>query len=162
MIRVTENFIDLNLNEEEANNFMKEVVESGVYFETDKRNGIYCIRPTNDLVCYKNYIDYLNSYYSDWKSYGYLDLGLVPILLAPSFMADSLNTQINELVKSWKIPLIQMPPVSFLRRGCLNATKDVWVKKTDLAKLLNVSEEEATLSTLLNGMMRRLDQYEIH
>lgn len=156
--RVTMNFrhlSDCGYNEDAKEFILSEAKEAGnaVY---DLRNGIWnCmnLEKVPPLEQYKNYIDYINSMYKDWNSaspcFSYLDMGLVPIVWAPSFMNDTLYKEIGLLAESWGIELIFLQSSSLLRRGYVGGTKDVWVRKTDLAKVLNVPLEKACLSTLL-------------
>lgn len=143
--------------EKEASRVLKQYKEDGALIAFDKRNGITCINPTLDVKCYKNYINCLNMYYNNWLSYGYLDLGLVPVLIAPSFMSDELNESVGTIAKAWPFSIYTMRPTSFLQTSYRGATKDVWIKKEDMAKLINVPIEKASLSTFL----KRLEQMEV-
>lgn len=157
-MRITDNFKPIlsGDNEVESKAFLTRCRQEGVPYKYDKRNGIWCLNPTEDIVMYRNYIEYLNSCYSDWVNYGYLDAGLVPLLMGPSFVADNLNSQVMEIAKVWRVPLHPMKAVSFLNKGYVGGTKDIWVKKEDLARVLGVSEEKATLSYLLNEIVRKM------
>lgn len=122
----------------------------------DKRNGIWCmckLEETNPLTLYKNYINYINSCYDSWVkssiAISYLDMGLVPIVWLPSFLADYLAESVGELANTWNIQIHQMAPSSLLLRGYVGAARDTWVKKEDFAKVLGVPIEKACLSTLL-------------
>lgn len=156
MKRVTVNFKDLiefGLSNDDAGAYLKKAKDDGRTIAYDSRNGIYCIDPTCDIYCYKNYINYLNMYFKDWKNFGYLDLGLVPILILPSFMTDAVMKDIGEIAKTWQFNLHMLPPTSFLQRGYIGG-KDLWVKRDDLAKyILHCEPEKATLSYFLDKVL---------
>ncbi len=123
--------------------------EAGQVVLYDVRNGIWCIDPTLDFVCYKNYINLLNMYYDNWVTYGYLDMGLVPLFMWPSFMTDVMAEAAPELSAKLNIELIPMRPVSFLLGKYSDINKDMWIRKSELADFLKCPIGKATLSNLL-------------
>lgn len=152
MERITINFEPLakfGLSEADGPRILKEYKEKDAIVAFDKRNSIICINPTLDVQCYLNYIMYLDSHYSEWVGCGYMDMGLVPILMCPSFMADTIQQQVYAIAQKWDCSIYALRAVSFLNRGYVGATKDIWVKKEDLAKILKVPVEQATLKNLL-------------
>lgn len=120
----------------------------------DLRNGIVCISPTMDLECYYNYIQFLNLYQSDWKSLGYLDMGMIPLVMLPSFFPEELKEILSTAATSQGIKVYAMPPVSNLKGAYRGTVSDVWVYREDLAKVLNVRYQEATLSRWLREIMK--------
>lgn len=153
MKRVTVNFKDAGVTSDSAaEDLLRRCREEKREYRYDRRNGIYCIAPTNDIVCYINYLDYLNSLYNEWKSYGYFDLGLIPLIMAPSFMQDTLMNDLGVIVRAWSIPIYTMNACSFLG-GSYFGTKDSWVKRTDFAAVTGLPENTACLSKHLRNIM---------
>ena len=120
----------------------------------DLRNGIVCYAPTLDLRCYLNYIQFLNMCRTDWTSNGYLDMGMVPLVMTPSFFPEQIRDLISNVVQKQGVPVYAMPPVSNLKGTYRGVASDVWVFRKDLAKVLNVREKDATLSNWLRSVMK--------
>lgn len=178
MIRATVNFIDLKFAEGFQNSdpeaLIKKVREKerklkaegsdSHAFLYDSRNGIYCLNPKIDsqidrLRNYLNYLEYLNANYDSWNmgspAIAYLDCGLVPISYGPSFYSDQLNDEVvSSLVKTGKIDPIYLRASSVLTQGYVGATKDVWIKRSQLAQILNVTEEQATCSNMIRALIQ--------
>ena len=153
MKRVTLNFQALReMSDAEADDLLKRCKDSGRPYEYDRRNGIYCIEPTRDIICYKNYLDYLNSCYNEWKSYGYFDMGMIPLIMAPSFMQDAMNSALMAIVENWKIQVFSMRPVSLLG-GTYIGSKDAWVRRRDFAMATGMDVNTASLSDYLNRIL---------
>lgn len=155
MKRLTVNFreeLTRGLSDSQVDRVIKEAKESGRVVLLDTRNSIYCLDPTMDIECYKNYIDYLNAHYNEWRSYGYMDMGLVPITLEPSFLKSWWEGTRYKLPMLLNCPVYSLRAVSFLNNGYVGSTKDSWVRRCDLAVSLGVPEEKATLSTLLERL----------
>lgn len=123
----------------------------------DYRNGITCINPTCDLECYLNYIELLNSKRDEWKNYGYLDLGMVPILMAPSFMQAALLDSVNKLANAYKLPIYWMPPVTLLQDKCRIQTQDIWAFRSDIARIAGYkSEDEVSTAKLIRWVINKV------
>ena len=123
--------------------------KEGHKFVYDRRNDIYCMDPTMDYEMYYNYLVYLNSSYNEWRTYGYLDMGMVPYMMWPSFM-DSSNVleYMRGVARKVGITLIQVPGVSFLKDSYVANGTDYWVFREDLLKLSKALE--STQPTLVN------------
>lgn len=115
----------------------------------DVRNNIICHRPTMDWECYENYIKYLNSQKFRWVNNGYLDLGMVPLAMAPSFMQAQVVDVMQNFARRIGVTSYLMPPVSLLLDKVQKLGSDLWVFKSDLAASLRIPEEKATLLTVL-------------
>lgn len=168
--RVTDNFKRLiNFDGNALQSWQKwkeEMQNKGAVVAFDRRNNIYCVSPTMDYEMYYNYINYLNEDYNEWKNYGYLDMGLVPYMMWPSFMDNSpLREQFRKLARLAGINLIQVNAVSFLKEGYSSVGTDYWIFKDDLYKLMKFLEaadpmyrfnvdspENATLSAFLKPL----------
>ena len=118
----------------------------------DIRNTIVCHRPTMDWDCYRNYIKFLNSQAFRWVNHGYLDLGLVPLAMAPSFMQSSVVEKMQSYARTIGVTGYLMPSVSLLLGRSQNLGNDLWVPKIELARALGIPEEKATLSYVLEGI----------
>jgi hypothetical protein len=115
----------------------------------DARNGIICVNPTCDLECYINYIKLLNLYRDSWKSYGYLDLGMIPVVMGPSFLNDSLHELLSAKLSRQALKIYSMPPVSLMFDRCKIPIQDIWVFKEDAAEAMGIPEEEVTTEKLI-------------
>lgn len=182
MARITIDFVDINLVDGYQNTDheaflkklkakekkLKETDSNSHAYLYDLRNGIYCIEPKvvtlgEKLNNYLNYLNYLNQNYANWNPstpvISYLDCGLVPVSYAPSFYADWLNDLVvRDLVKKGLIDPIYIKGTSVLQQGYVGATKDVWVKRSQLAKVLNCPEEFATCTTLVQALINAYDR----
>lgn len=121
----------------------------------DTRNGIICVEPSVDLQCYINYIDYLNLYRNEWASYGYLDLGMMPLAMAPSFMHGAISASISSIANKLNIPVYSMPPVSVFLRKCNIGENDIWVFKRDIAAIMKVDGSQVSLTKFLRWCMNK-------
>ena len=156
------NFLsDCGYAESDKNHLLNQAIENkNAYY--DKRNGIWYISnfdKVTPIQLYKNYIDYVNSNYKHWNTasscISYLDMGLVPVLWGPSFIQDYIFNEVGVVAESWKKDLIFLPASSLLKRGYVGASKDVWIKKKELAEVLDVPLNKACLSTLLKRVSER-------
>lgn len=120
----------------------------------DSRNGIYCINPTMDVECYLNYIEMLNMAKSQWTNYGYLDLGMMPIAMGPSFMQETVVLLATTISIKYGFECFPMPPVSLMYKDCRVPEDDLWAFKSDVAKATGIPENELTLSRLLKEAMK--------
>lgn len=116
--------------------------KEGHKFVYDRRNDIYCMDPTMDYEMYYNYLMYLNSSYNEWRTYGYLDMGMVPYMMWPSFMDSSTVLEyMRGVARKVGITLIQVPGVSFLKDSYVANGTDYWVFREDLLKLAMALEK---------------------
>lgn len=121
----------------------------------DTRNGIICIEPTMDMECYMNYIDLLNLHRDKWVNYGYLDLGMMPLAMAPSFMQGAIREGMATIANGLNVPIYYMPAVSLLFERCSVGEDDIWVFKSDIARVMNIPETQVTLNKFLRWCMQR-------
>lgn len=151
MKRVTVNFKFTDVSSDaEADDLLRRCRENGRPYLFDRRNGIYCIEPTLDAVCYLNYLEYLNANYKDWKSFGYFDLGMIPLFMAPSFMQESLMNELDILVSAWQIPIYTMRACSLLGTSYFGV-KDSWVKREDFEAATGIPADKASMSAFLKN-----------
>lgn len=122
--------------------------------QLDRRNGIICINPTADLECYLNYIEFLNLNRDKWKTYGYLDLGMMPLVSEPSFMQGVLANVLVKVAKIYGIPCYMMPSVSLFFDSCKLAEDDIWVFKSDVAKCTKIPEDKLTLERFIKECVK--------
>lgn len=124
----------------------------------DSRNGFKCTNPTVDLECYKNYIELLNLHRDKWKSFGYLDLGLMPVAMGPSFMQNWLAELMTGILNQLHITPYFLPPVSLMNTQCKMPVNDIWVMKEDVAKLLGVPADKVTTVQFIEFLQKILKQ----
>ena len=108
----------------------------------DIRNGIVCYNPTMDLTCYYNYISYLNTQQDQWRNFGYLDMGMVPLAMLPSFFPEEIKEVLSNAARVKGITVHSMPPVSNLRGSYRGTVNDVWIFREELAEALGVRYQE--------------------
>lgn len=126
----------------------------------DGRNGIICVNPSVNIECYINYIDLLNGLTSQWKSAGYLDLGMMPFVMLPSFMPQQMKPALVALASNIGLPCYDMPPVSVMFAACKMPEEDIWVLKSDVAKIMGVPESQVTLGRFLRRINNELNRSE--
>lgn len=117
--------------------------------EKDVRNGIVCYNPTYDIPCYVNYLNLLNDYRDRWRNFGYLDLGMMPLDMAPSFMQGAVSEAMSQIANLFRIPIYKMPAVSLMYDKPMLVGDDIWAFKADVAKVMGKTEHEVTLSNFL-------------
>lgn len=147
--RITSNFVKLiSFDHEDLKGFNKwksEMIEKGVKVLYDRRNNVFCVAPTMDYEMYYNYITYLNSCRDEWVNTGYLDAGMVPYMMWPSFMdASPVMEQMRTLTRTIGINLISVPSVSYLKPTYIANGQDYWIFKDDLFKLMQVMESASS------------------
>lgn len=138
-------------------NFKFDIEEDEVVYSEhrDYRNGIICCNSTMDLQCYLNYIEYLNMHRDKWKTNGYLDLGLMPFAMGPSFMHNVLQPQLLQLAKILGVSSLLMPAVSLMYDKPIWTGTDIWLYKDEVAKRTGIPESKLTLEKLLRWCMNR-------
>ena len=102
----------------------------------DGRNNIRCMGITADLECYINYIRLLNGLRDRWVGFGYLDLGMIPAAMGPSFMHRAVTEVMSKLLGIKGVRAYALPSVSFLCDSRRLGTKDIWVFREDAAKAM--------------------------
>jgi len=115
----------------------------------DQRNGITCANPSLDIECYINYIDLLNLHRDKWVNYGYLDLGMMPLAMAPSFMQGVVSQAMSTVANKLGIPIYSMPAVSLFFERCSVGENDIWVFKKDIAQVMKTDESKVSLGGFL-------------
>ena len=109
----------------------------------DMRNGIVCINPSLDIECYLNYLSLLSDMKNSWKSNGYLHLGMMPVVMGPSFMQRGLTDLICKYLNDKNVKYYSMPPVSLLYDKCKLPDNDIWMFREDAAKMMGKSNVTA-------------------
>lgn len=109
----------------------------------DKRNDVYCVNPTQDHLMYSNYLKYLSSQQSNWKSYGYFDAGMLPYIMWPSFAKDERGpVDMYNIASQLQIQLVSVPAVSLLKESYSSVIgKDYWIFREDFMNLVNAYED---------------------
>ena len=146
--RTTNNFVmlrDYNGSEADAFKVWKDkMITDKIPVAYDRRNNIYCVAPSMDFEMYYNYLQYLNSCSKDWLSYGYLDMGMVPYLMWPSFLEDSgVLEHMKAIAMLANVNLVPVPSVSFLKPSYVSNGTDYWIFREDLVKLARFMEEKS-------------------
>lgn len=118
----------------------------------DERNGIICVDPSFNFECYINYIELLNSLRHKWVNFGYLDMGMVPLWYAPSFMHKGYLDEVVKLADNFNIRYYVMPSTSVLKRSYKD-TEDLWVFRKDAAELLNKEPNSISSTDLIRRFL---------
>lgn len=139
--RVTVNFESTDLVFPDAKAFNAYREEHGKNMHYDKRNGIWCINPTENFEMYLKYLNYLNANYKDWQNYGYFDLGMVPYIMWPSFMESTIAAELmKDIARKAGITLIQVQGTSFLKSSYMVNGADYWMFRDDMVTLARYIE----------------------
>lgn len=143
--RVTINFKNprvYGMDDNSFNDWKRQMTEQNATVIYDRRNNIYCVSPTMDYEMYYNYISYLNQVRGDWCRNGYLDAGMVPYIMWPSFMDNSIVLeQMRNVVRALGIDIITVPAVTYLKQNYVSTGRDYWIFKDDLYKLMKSMEQ---------------------
>lgn len=151
---------------DEFKKYVTDLKEAGHIVTYDSRNNIYCVDPSNDVVMYYNYIKYLNSRAREWKNFGYMDTGMVPYFMWPSFSDSSeVMEDFRQITNKVGVSLHSSPTVSLLSESYNGFGRDYWIFREDLFKLAmamqfsdsrirfdNVNPDEASMEWFLKGL----------
>ena len=119
----------------------------------DKRNGISTTNIIPGLQCYMNYLDLLLMLRDKWISTGYLDLGMIPIIVGPSFMHEALVSSILPIIQMNKLKVYAMPGTSFMLRDTMKSSTDYWAFRDDVAQFLGCDASKVTTRAVLEKIM---------
>ena len=75
--------------------------------------------------------------------------------MAPSFMQDFLVAAIGPMIDGKRCEKYPLKPVSFLCNGYVGGSKDIWIKKSDLAEIMGCPIEQASMTKFLESKLRR-------
>lgn len=102
----------------------------------DARNNAYGVDVNlHSSQCYINYLEYLDYFKDEWKIFGYLDLGYVPLAMGPGGLIDIVRLYGLELCKMYSIEHVGCNPIKFLQGGYMQNEEDIWVKREDLIRV---------------------------
>ena len=145
--RVTHNFVRQReyhaTDDKDFNTWKNDMRSKGIVVGFDHRNHIYYVAPTMDYQMYYNYLNYLNECSNQWMNCGYLDMGMVPYLMWPSFMDSSsyLESMKRAAVQAG-VDIIRVPSVSLLNKSYISNGTDYWIFKEDLYRLAKDMESK--------------------
>jgi hypothetical protein len=140
-----------------------ELLKSEEEFIIDNRLRLVSFDTTNDISTYVNYFD-LFSRISDREAsrpemtgryVSMLDMGYVPIVASPSFLAEEMYTQFIDIIKASKIDYRELKPMRIDGRNFDAKADDIWGSRMDIAKYLNCSLPEVKPLTFLFEVMKR-------
>lgn len=119
----------------------------------DKRNGISTTNLIPGMQAYINYLDLLLMLRDKWISTGYLDLGMVPIIVAPSFMHEALITSLLPVIQAQELKVIPMPGTSFMLNNSMVETTDYWTFREDAAEYLDCEPGEVKTKNIISKLL---------
>lgn len=111
----------------------------------DRRNNILCLEPTFDWDCWINYINLLNSVRDKWVNTSYIDMGMVPLLMAPTFMNESMVKPVYNIVNQCGIRVYPTNPIPLMVEKTRSQTKDLWAFKSDVARVIGIPENKLSV-----------------
>lgn len=100
----------------------------------DKRTGITCscIRP--DFELYHRYVQLLMNYRNEWNTASFLDYGLIPLIMAPSFMQNFYADLYSKRIAASGINIIKLPAISFFTGKEIYDIEDYWVSREESSR----------------------------
>lgn len=118
----------------------------------DKRNGISTTNLIPGMQAYANYLDLLLMLRDKWISTGYLDLGMIPVIVAPSFMHEALITSLLPIIQAQGLKVIPMPGSSFMLNNSMAETTDYWAFREDAAEYLGCRPDEVKTKDIISKL----------
>lgn len=118
----------------------------------DDRHGMYICNSSMDIVEYLNYVDSIRTIAQTHKvgKYRYmLDLGYIPVCMAPVYLVDFVYSVVVPKLTEQSIPFIHLPASSFSQPNYSGPRPDVWVSKMDVYKVCGCKPENVTVKRLL-------------
>lgn len=109
----------------------------------DTRNSIMCTNPALNMQCYINYIELLDGMRDMWKNHGYLHMGMMPVVMGPSFMHRQLLDVIGARLNEIGLIYYSVPPVSLMHDVCKIEDHDIWMFREDAAEYMGRSNTTA-------------------
>lgn len=118
----------------------------------DSRNGIDTTNIIPGLQCYVNYLDLLVMLRDKWISVGYLDLGMVPVIMGPSFMHEPLVTTLLPIIQSKGLKVMPMPGTSFMLGNSMVGSTEYWAFREDAAEFLGCHPDKVRTRDILSKL----------
>ena len=144
---VTTNFL---LGEDVQVSSSPEIIKETI---KDNRNNISVVNLIPNTQGYLNYLKLLMSLRDKWVSVGYLDLGMIPIIMGPSFWHDVLVSTWLPNIKSAGLIVYPMPGVSLLCSNNMRGVTDYWAFRDDVAKFLDCDPSKVTTEMVFRKLM---------
>lgn len=118
----------------------------------DERTGFICYTPSLDLEMYRNYLELMDYYKDMWKSTSYLSLGMLPLVMLPSFCGNMYNNMFYKLSEIIGITSYSMNSTSFFKTS-YKSNDDIWFFRKDYAELVGIEETEVSVLNLLEVLL---------
>lgn len=120
-----------------------DVTDMGQVTSKDKRNNI--LSKNTDYMTLQFYINYLTTLQikqAQWESYGYFDLGMVPLAMGPSAVHNLLRMFVIDLCRDMNLKYYDMYPAILLTGGyrAQDMEQDIWVFREDIANVVGTTE----------------------
>lgn len=119
----------------------------------DKRNGITTTNLIPGFQAYINYLDLLLDIRDKWISTGYLDLGMIPVIVAPSFMQEAMVKGLLSVIQTQGLKVIPMPGTSFMLNNSMAETTDYWAFRDDAAAFLGCSPDKVRTKDIISKLI---------
>ena len=124
-------------------------IERNTPMSYDDRNGIQCYNPTYDWDCYLNYVRLINERRDKWVNTGLVDLGMMPVLYAPSFMNDAIVDEMYRVVNNSGLKIFSTSAVPLLELSTRSQVRDLWAFKEDVARITGIPEKKVSLESFI-------------
>lgn len=118
----------------------------------DKRNGISTTNLIPGMQAYINYLELLIMLRDKWISTAYLDLGMIPIIVGPSFMHEVLVNNLLPIIQSHNLKVYGMPGSSFMLNDTMKGTTEYWAFREDVANYLNCSPDKVNTKAVISKL----------
>lgn len=121
----------------------------------DARVNMLSMNTTSDKTMYINYLQTLKEIAQTVRCGRYtclLDLGFMPVLMAPSFIGGLWHNQFIEALMANNIPFKKLPASSFNSDFYTQDDPDLWVSKLDCAELLGKPPQNVRVVDLINAI----------
>lgn len=131
---------------------------------TDRRLALASYENTMDVREYLGYIAFVSGLSRKWlasnpdatgRYVALLDLGYMPAFYPPTFLSEKLYDQFFNAIRASGVKFLQQKPLRFDGTRPDASKNDIWVSKTDAARLLGKPVEQVTVIEFLKEVVLR-------
>lgn len=123
----------------------------------DERTGVstYTRGPKYiDLFTILNYMMMIDRDKANWTNYGYLDLGLIPLVIEPQISENNFKSRILPVALEAGLDVRELPGMSMTRDYVKGLGKELWVTRESANSYLGTEDNRATTKGVYCKLLR--------